>query len=71
MTNCVTREKYATLFPDVVVISILACLFPVKQANKQTKQQKQNKAKNGENNQTTNKNNYVKNIIHSLMHLII
>ena len=68
ITNCVTWEKYATLFPDVVVISIVACLFPVKQTNKQNNK-KQNKA----NNEITikKKHNYVKNIIHSLMHLII
>ena len=50
ITNCVTWEKYATLFPDVVVISIVACLFPVKQTNKQ------NKANNGKANQTIKKN---------------
>ena len=71
MTNCVTWEKYPTLFPGVVVISIVACLFRVKQTNKQNNK-KQNKANNGKDNQTIKKkHNYVKNIIHSLMHLII
>ena len=55
ITNYVTLEKYATLFPDVVVISIVACLFPVKQTNKQNNK-KQNKANNGKDNQTIKKN---------------
>ena len=54
ITNCVTWEKYATLFPGVVVISIVACLFPVKQTNKQNNK-KQNKANNGKDNQTIKK----------------